>query len=74
MQRRLNGRFAKEPRRGIDPHEQRQIEAFIARNGVKRAPPADGSLSAVFNHMRGEFTSGGFGVFRGRGVPKAHAP
>ena len=37
--RRMNGRFAKEPRRGVDPDEQRQIQDFIVRNGVKRVDP-----------------------------------
>lgn len=35
---RFRGRFVKEPRRGVDPDEQRQIADFIARNGVKKLP------------------------------------
>jgi len=35
---RFRGRFSKEPRRGVDADEQRQIQDFIARNGVKKLP------------------------------------
>lgn len=36
---RFRGRFTKEPRRGADADEQRQIQDFIARNGVKKLEP-----------------------------------
>ena len=68
--RRLNGRFAKEPRRGVDPAEQRQIEDFIARKGVTKVPEGSGFVWASGNS--GVCAPTGLRGW-GRVSPRAHA-
>lgn len=66
---RFRGRFTKEPRRGVDPNEQRQIQDFIARNGVKKLEPGFAqSGNDWFNHITRGVTFG-----TGHVSPRAHA-
>lgn len=68
--RRLNGRFAKEPRRGVDPNEQRQIEEFIARKGVTKLPDGHGDFYAAYAALRGShYGSSAFSGECGRHAP-----
>ena len=72
--RRLNGRFAKEPRRGVDPAEQRQIEEFIARKGVTKVEPNLGSeVVSSFTRLHGLYSPSNL-FSNGRIAPRGHAP
>ncbi len=73
---RFRGRFTKEPRRGVDADEQRQIQDFIARNGVKKLPAgwSQYGWQTFGNTVRFISSSPGaaFGMGNGRVQPRVY--